>query len=429
MYQKVIRKDSLVYKLLTKSNNMKNKKQLIYRILSGMSVVMLITGWNLGYSDKFEYIDKNSISIAKVESGDFSIKIEGYGSLQSLNKILLTATSNAVVNKINLKAGAKVEPSTVIMTLKNPQLEGVLRQALASLKNVKTNKRQIELQQQREMLNNESTLAELKSEAEIAMLQVNAERTLVESGVVSAIGAKRNQLKAKQLMDRAALEKIKLAKLVAVHKESLLIQDDLIMQAFEEFEVAKQMVEQLSVKAGMEGVIQRLALNLGQSVAPGTELALIGSLAPLIAEIKVPQLQAHLVRAGMVTEINTVNGLVAGEVIRVDPVVNDGAVQVDILLGELLSDGIKPMQLVDATILAEVQKGVNYVKTPVGISENTSAFLFKLGDDNQATKIKVKFGKTSGQQIQVISGLKVGDSIITSKLKLAEETKQIKLKL
>ncbi|GAA0812053.1 hypothetical protein GCM10009111_05460 [Colwellia asteriadis] len=259
------------------------------------------------------------------------------------------------------------------------------------------------------------------------MLQVDAERTLAKSGIISGIHAKRNELHAKQLNKQVQLEKHKLAKIADVHREALLIQDDLINQAQEEFEVAKQMVEQLSVKAGMKGVIQRSSLHLGQSVSAGTELALIGSLSPLIAEIKVPQMQAHIVAAGMKAKINTVNGQILGYVVRVDPVINEGAVQVDIQLNEGVYVGVKPMQLVDATILAQVQKGVHYIKTPTGISEHSSARLFKLTEDDIATRVEVTFGKVSGQLIQVLSGLKAGDKIISSQLDIDPETQQVKL--
>ncbi|MBL4941334.1 MAG: HlyD family efflux transporter periplasmic adaptor subunit [Colwellia sp.] len=402
------------------------KAKIIYQSIVGISVIMLISGWSLGYSDDAQVVARASITIAKVEAGDFAIKVEGYGSLQSVNKRLLTATSNAMVDEIKLKAGAVVTADTVILVLKNPELTTQLRQALAELQNAKNNKRQINLQQQREMLNNESSLSELESESEIAMLQVEAERILAKNGIVSGIVAKKNELKAKQLQKRVVLEKSKIAKLIVMQEESLAIQDDLISQAQEEFDVTKQMVEQLSVKAGINGVIQRLSLNLGQSVSAGAELALIGSLSPLVAEIKVPQLQAYMVSAGMKAMINTINGSLAGHVVRVDPVVVDGAVQVDIELSES-NDSVKPMQLVDATVFAQVQENVNYIKTPTGVNENTTVKLFKLSEDNRAMQVEVKFGKTSGQIIQVLSGLKAGDKVISSRLDLPKEVTQIKL--
>ncbi|MCS6261420.1 HlyD family efflux transporter periplasmic adaptor subunit [Shewanella baltica] len=388
--------------------------------------MMLITGWRLGHVD-MDILPLTSVTISKVETGNFSIKINGYGTLQSVNKRLLTATSNAVIDEIILKAGAVVNADTVIMTLKNPELESLLRQAVAELQNSKTLKRKLILQQQRERLNNESSLSQLESESEIAMLQVEAERTLAKSGIIAGIQAKKNELTAKQLINRVKLEKSKLNKLISMQEEALSIQDDLITQSQDEFDVATLMINQLSVTAGIKGVIQRLPLNLGQSVAAGTELALIGSLSPLIAEIKVPQMQSHMISLGMAAEISTLNGQVMGEVIRVDPVVNDGAVQIDIELSTQTTLGIKPMQLVDATIFADVRQGVQYIKKPLGIKENTQVSLFKLAENNIANRVDVQFGKISGEQIEILSGLKAGDEVITSIHELSAETLHIQL--
>ena len=122
---------------------MKINSKHIYQGLIGLSALMIISGWKLGYADNTHVISRDVVNIDKVQNGDFSIKIDGYGLLQSINKRLLTATNNAVVDEIKLKAGAVVQHDTIILTLKNPELEGRLRQALAKLKNTKTKKRQI----------------------------------------------------------------------------------------------------------------------------------------------------------------------------------------------------------------------------------------------------------------------------------------------
>jgi len=406
---------------------MKLSSKLVYQGLLGLSAMLLISGWQVGFQNSAPAIDKSTITIARVEHGDFSVKVDGYGQLQSINKRLITAINNAVVDEIKLKPGAVVDENTIILTLKNPELESKLRKALANLKSAKTQKRQLLLSQQRELINNESLISELEAQSEIAMLQVQAERSLAKSGIVSGISAKTNELEAKQLQKRIALEQAKLDKLKVMQAEAISIQDDLIIQAQDEFDVAKLMVEQLSVKAGLNGVIQRLPLDLGQSVTAGSELALIGSLSPLVAEVKIPQIQAHLIQMGMHAEVNTLNERITGNVVRVDPVINDGAVQVDIEVSADLSKSLKPMQQVDATIFANVKQDVSFITQPAGVSENSVANLFKLSQDNKAVLIEVQFGRISGQQIEVLSGLSPGDRIITSSLELPPETKVIKI--
>ncbi len=205
------------------------------------------------------------------------------------------------------------------------------------------------------------------------------------------------------------------------------IQQEEIKQAQAKFDRARNDLEKLRIKAGIESVVQRLPVKLGQSVSVGDELALVGSLSPLIAEVKVPQLQASLVQAGASAEIDTRHGLVKGQVMRVDPVVEKGAVLVEIQLKGALNENIRPMQLVDAVIFGQSRADVSFVDTPAAVENDSSAAVFKMIDDYQAQRVEVQFGTGTDSVIEIRSGLNVGDSIITSALSVADDTQIIQL--
>lgn len=401
--------------------------KIVYGIISVASLLLIISGWSMGFSGSKQYLNSQDVKLATVETGEFSQKVNGYGSLQSQNQRLITASTQAIVDEIKLKPGAVVEADTIILTLKNPNLENQMKQAMAELHNTKTNKRKMELEQQRELLQQESQLSQLKADTEMANLQLEAQASLVTSGIVSGMDAKRSKLKAKQLNERLALETRRLVKLEEVHKEHLLIQDDAIEQAKTKFDAAKYQLEQMVVRAGLSGVLQRMPLSLGQSVDMGDELALVGSLDSLIAEIKVPQLQASLVQVGSEAEIDTRHGLVTGQVLRIDPVVADGAVKVDIQLPDQLSEAIRPMQMVDAVIFGKSRNNVSSVLKPTGVSQGSQFNVFKLMNEHIATRISVQFGQTSNNNIEVISGLKPGDKIIVSSPEIGADVEQIQL--
>lgn len=401
--------------------------KILYGIISIASLVLVLSGWSMGFSGAKKYLNTQDVKLATVETGEFSQKVNGYGSLQSQNQRLITASTQAIVDEIKLKPGAEVEVDTVILTLKNPNLENQMQQAMAQLHNSKTNKRKMQLEQQRELLRQESQLSQLKADAEMANLQVDAQASLVKSGIVSGMDAKRSKLKAQQLNERLALERKRLIKLQEVHTEHLLIQDDAIEQAKAKFDAAKYQLEQMVVRAGLNGVLQRMPLSLGQSVNMGDELALVGSLNALVAEVKVPQLQASLVQVGSEAEIDTRHGLVSGKVIRIDPVVADGAVKVDIQLPEKLAASIRPMQMVDAVIFGKSRSNVSSVAKPLGATQGSQFQVFKLINDYLATRVEVKFGQTSNNSIEVISGLQPGDKIIVSLPNVETNVEQIQL--
>jgi len=406
---------------------LKMKASMIYSALTAVSLVLLASGWSVGFAGGVHYLQADAVNIAVVQSGEFTQKVKGYGLLQSQNQRLITANSTAVVDEIKLRPGAVVAGDTVLLTLKNPVLETALQQAKAMLHNSKTNKRKLALEQQRDILEQESRLAELKAETELALLQVDAQASLAVSGVISGIEVRKNELNAKQLQERYGLAQQKLQKLLQVHTEQLQLQDEAILQVEAELQTAQYQLEQLEVRAGIAGVLQRLPVSLGQSVNIGDELALVGSLTPLIAEIKVPQMQVSLLQPGAEADIDTRHGIVTGQVIRIDPVVADGAVQVDILLPGNLSAAIRPMQMVDASISGQSRGQTNFVDKPERVSADAAVEVFKLDQTLQASKVKVQFGKVSGNRIEVVSGLLPGDQIVLTDLALDTTVQRLQL--
>ena len=115
-------------------------------------------------------------------------------------------------------------------------------------------------------------------------------------------------------------------------------------------ELKQQQLQRLKVKAGVAGVLVELPLQVGQHVLPGTELAKIVQPNHLMAELKIPETQARDVQIGEPASIDTHNGVIAGEVSRVDPAVQNGTVTVDVKLTGELPKGARPDLSVDGTI-------------------------------------------------------------------------------
>lgn len=399
----------------------------VYGVLLAASFGMLTAGWYLSYGGEVQYINASELTIATVQSGDFTQKVNGYGMLQSLNQRLMTAPVAAVVEEIHLQPGADISTDSVILTLKNPESQAALQRALVELQSAKTERRKLAVDQQRQILELESNLSQLRGEVEMAELQVDAEAPLAQAGIISRLDAERSKLKARQLSSHIDFEVKKFEKLTALHREQLQIQEDAIAQAQAEFNGAREQLDALSVRAGINGILQRLSVSLGQSVSAGAELALVGSLTPLVAQIKVPQTQAHLVIPGAEAEIDTRHGIVTGQVIRTDPVVKDGAVSVDIQLPEQLAAGVRPMQMVDAAILVRSRDNVYFLQKPAAARADSVLDVFKLIDDSQARRVAVSFGKLSSNRIEVAAGLSPGDRVVVASPPIDENINAIQI--
>ena len=184
----------------------------------------------------------------------------------------------------------------------------------------------------------------------------------------------------------------------------------------------------LSVRAGIGGVLVDLPLQVGQHVEPGTTLAKVVQLDQLKASLKIAETQARDIQTGQPAEIDTHNGVISGEVTRIDPAVQNGTVTVDVQLDGALPPGARTDLSVDGTIDLDRLRDVLNVGRPSTGNENSTISLFRLDPDGKtATRVPVKVGRASVNNIQVIDGLRPGDTVILSDMSRYDADDRVRL--
>ena len=134
------------------------------------------------------------------------------------------------------------------------------------------------------------------------------------------------------------------------------------------------------------------------------------------------------VQIGQPATVDTHNGTVAGNVMRVDPAVQNGTVTVDVKLTGELPRGARPDLSVDGTVDLEKLEDVLYVGRPAFGQENSTISLFKLDPDGRGgVRVPIKVGRASVNAIQVIEGLHEGDTVILSDISRYDNTDRIRL--
>lgn len=405
----------------------KTKKNASFKATKGQMLLALIVvigvlvyfavGTNAAVS-----VDKDSLIIEPVQQGDLEVIIEGYGTLTSDKQQLITSFSSATVKEIVLKPGAQVSANSVIVRLDNPELALQVENAEQELIQVQANLRQLKLNNQRELLNESANLAEITARFDTASLKRVAEEQLVKQGIVSQLTFQQSALDEKQLKQRIAILKQRIEQLELVHEESVNIQLERVKQQQGRLSIAQSRLDKLTVKAGFDGVLQRLSVELGQSLAAGQEVALIGSVTDLIALIRVPQSQAQLITVGKVAIIDTRRDKIEGVVSRIDPVVDNNTVEIEIALPAALPASARPQLSVDGVIIADTLQNVVFIKRPAGAKANVSASLYRLNGQDNAISQDIRFGAQAGQFMQILSGASVGDQFIISDLSNLQAT-------
>jgi HlyD family secretion protein len=411
------------------------RKKLIKRIALIAVVVAaipLIT-WGLSrLKPAAPSVDRATVWIDTVKRGPMLREVRGLGTLVVEEYNWIPAQFESRVEKLNFLPGAKLQPNDVIMILKNPQMEQDVADLEAQIKQAQAVYDNLKVTLETARLAQEAITEQVQSDMNQAALQADRDQQLNKLDLKSDIDAKLSAAKWQDLKDRYVLSKKQLDINNESVKAQLENQSVAIENLREKYKLKKEQVDELTIRAGVEGTLQQLGttalpLEQGMRVQPGTILAKIAQPNRLKATLKIPETQAKDVAIGQVASIDTRNGIIPGHVTRIDPASTNGTVDVDVKL-EGHADGMRPDLSVDGTITIERLADVVYVGRPVIGQPGAKIMLFKLDPDSkEAQKVPVTLGRSSVNTIEVVDGLKVGDQVVLSDMSAQDAYNRIRL--
>jgi len=375
-------------------------------------------------------VDRSTVWTDTVKRGDMLRQVRGLGSLIPSPEFIrqIPAETEATVVRILKLPGSEVKPDTILLEMSNPQLEQEAADAKLQLKAAEAEYQSLKVTLESNLMNQKAGAATVNSDYTQAKLQADTDKALYDLGVISGLAYKNSKSKADELTTRNNIEDERLdinAKAIA---SQLAEQQAKVDEIRALADLKQKQLDELKVRAGIVGVLTELPLQVGQHVTPGTELAKVVQPNHLIAELKIAETQARDVQIGQPSLIDTHNGTVDGTVMRVDPAVQNGTVTVDVKLTGELPKGARPDLSVDGTINLENLKNVLYVGRPAFGQEDSTISLFKLDPDGKgAVRVPVKVGRASVNSIQVLEGLKEGDTVILSDMSREDNTDRIRL--
>lgn len=372
-------------------------------------------------------VPASSVWIGPVERGAFTREVRGPGSLMPKYIRWIPASSGGRVERIVAKPGVQVESETVLVEMSNPELVQQLEEARWSAEAAEADRDSLAAELDRALLEAQSILAAVMSDAESARLQADAEKTLSEKGVVSTIQYRQSELSASQLETRVGFEEQRVMRLGASHAAQLAAENARVEQARRMVQRRRHQVEDLSIRAGMAGVLQEIAVEPGQQVQIGANVARVARPDDLIAELRIAETQAREIQIGQNVRVDTRNAVVPGRVMRIDPAVQSGTVQVDVELIGDLPPGARPDLSVDGTIELERLDDVLHVGRPASGQPESRVSLYRLVDNDTAERAVVELGRASVGRIEIRSGLAAGDRVILSDMSQWSEHERVRL--
>jgi HlyD family secretion protein len=415
---------------IARPSNAKKKriKQAVYAGVGLLAVALVSVGLSR-LKPAAPTVERAVVWPAKVERGPMVRQVRGLGTLTPEDIRWIPATTQGRVERIILRPGTQVKSNDVILELTNPQLDQQLQDAQLKLGAAEAGLANIKVQLQNDLLQQRAASANIEADFNKAKMQAQMNEALAKDQLVSDLVLKQSQVDAASLGVRDQISKDQLASKADSMRAQLAVQQSLVDQARALLKLTQQQQDELKVRAGLDGMLQLVPVEVGQQVAPGTNLARVANPSRLKAEIKIAETQAKDIQLGQKAEVDTRNGIVQGRVARIDPSVQNGTRTVDVTLTGDLPKGAVPDLSVDGTIELERLNDVLFMGRPAFGQDQSVVGLFKIGEDGvNAERVQVKLGRSSVNTIEVLSGLKVGDQVILSDMSAYDAYDRIRLK-
>jgi multidrug efflux pump subunit AcrA (membrane-fusion protein) len=358
-------------------------------------------------------VPRGELWLTTVKRGPLALEVRGQGTLVPTDFRWASAPIAARVERVLVQPGAQAEADTVLVELSNPDAELATLEADRDVAQAEAQLAQLTAQLDGTRLAQESAVAGLDADVSMADRRRAIDSAMAQRGVISDLEGAESVDRAGQLSARREFEKRRLAALRRGNAAQLVAQQAQVERLRALAQFRRKQLDALHVRAGQRGVVQQVAVEAGQSVAAGAPLAKVVVPDRLQARLRIPEASAGDVGIGLSAAIDTRTGMIAGEVVRIDPAARDGSVTVDVKLTGALPKSARPDQNVDGTIELARTGDVLYIARPVIGEAHATASLFVLRG-NEARRVPVRFGRAGVKEIEIASGLAAGDQVVLS---------------
>ncbi|MHC4711583.1 MAG: efflux RND transporter periplasmic adaptor subunit [Planctomycetota bacterium] len=251
----------------------------------------------------------------------------------------------------------------------------------------------------------------------------------MQRNLMAASEAQSAKERAEEMATRLDIERQRLEIQAGAIGEQLAVQDSQVTRLRNIVRFHRERIASMRVVAGTPGVLQEIAVEEGQWVLSGQTLAKVVQPERLKAVVRIPEVQARDVTVGLRALIDTRTDTIPGRVIRIDPAVQSGAVNVDVALDGELPPGARPDLSVDGMIEIERLENVLYVGRPVFGQSGSTVGLFRVSaDGDHAERVRVRLGRGSVNSIEILEGLVEGDQVILSDMSQWDDEDLVRLR-
>ena len=389
------------------------KKNLVW---VGVAALVLFIGW-LVFRDNSSTlrVDAQLLNVATVEQGEFNDYVRLTGSVQPMTTVQLSPLESGVVERIVAEEGTQVKRGDVILEMSNNSLSMQILQSeadLAEKQNILRNT-MISMEQERLALRQEK----LQLDLEVSRLHRTYQQN--ENLYNDNLLAREEYLRAKEDYELAVRKRdlvLERQKQDSLYRTSQVAQMEESLRSMQlNMELIRQRVDNLKVKAPIDGEVGMLDAVLGQSLQQGANIGQVNDLTTYKVQAQIDEHYIDRITTGLVASFERQDTRYEMQLRKVYPEVRNGQFKADFRFVGDAPENIRSgqtyylnLQLGEAAEAILIPRGSFYQATG-------GKWIYVLDPSGEkAYRREIRIGRQNPQYYEVVEGLQPGEKVIVS---------------
>ncbi|HYC35024.1 MAG TPA: efflux RND transporter periplasmic adaptor subunit [Usitatibacter sp.] len=400
-------------------------RRLVVGVVAGAALVGL-AGWLAsGWLASANAANASRLRIAPVTQGTLVRDASVNGRVVAAVSPTLFAPAAATVS-LKVSAGDTVKKGQVLAQLESPELASALRREQSSFEELKA-----EIARQ-EIIARKAKLTAIRDADQAEIERAAAQRVferIEKAGVVGVIARndfekaqdalKSAEIRGRHARSAAELESNDVDLQLRTRREQLQRQQ----LALDE---ARRRVDELNVRAPMDGLVGSLAVVDRTVVTANAPLLTLVDLSRLEVELEIPETYMTDLGLGMRAEIVTGEVKALGKVVAISPEVIRNQVLARVRFEGEQPQGLRQSQRVTARLLIDERKNVLMVPRGPFVEAHGGKYAYVI-EDGFAVKKPIRLGGTSVASVELVEGVKAGDRVVIAGSEEFENVAQVKI--
>ena len=387
-------------------------------------LVLLLASVTLG-RDRVR-VARDRVGTGVVVQGQFREYIPVTGTVQPIRTVFLDAVQGGVVEEVFVEDGHAIQAGSPILRLANQQFQMDAINREAQLLDQQNNLRTTRLSMDQQTNTWKQQLLQLEYDLKQLERTYRLNEGLKERDLVAPQEYERSREEYELALERRDLLKANIRN-DSLFRRSQEGQIDASLELIDDnLAFLRRSLENLTVRAPIDGQLSGLRAEIGQTIAQGVRIAQIDVLDAYKVRARIGEHYVARVGEGLSGTFSFAGGDHQLTVAKVYPEVSNGEFEADLLFTGEAPDGIRRGQSLQVRL--QLSEDMQAVMVPRGawFQDTGGSWVYVL-KDGVAVKRDVELGRQNPDHYEVRSGLQPGDTILTSRYEAFNNAEEVLL--